>query len=105
MKKLLFLLSIVFVFGECSRAESSICVDTNCSNYTSKAAAQAAFDLDPKCRADLDQNKNGSACDEPGNTVKTCASTSNCGCSSYTKSECEKNACCQWIVGTGCKCR
>jgi hypothetical protein len=105
MKKLLLLLSIIIFFGECSTADTSICTDTNCANYTSKLAAQAAFDADPKCRADLDQNKNGIACEEPGNSVKNCASTSNCGCSNKTKSECESNPCCQWIVGTGCKCR
>ncbi len=80
------------------------CSDTNCANYTSQAAAQAAFDADPSCRNDLDQDKDGTACEEPGNSVKTCTSTSNCGCSSHNKSTCGGDPCCRWIVGTGCKC-
>ena len=85
-------------------AAASICRDTNCSNYTSQAQAQAAYNLDPKCRADLDQNKNGVVCEEPGNTVKTCQSTSNCGCSNKVKADCERDICCRWVVGTGCRC-
>ena len=34
-----------------------------------------------------------------------CPTTSNCGCSNKTKSVCETSPCCQWIVGTGCKCK
>lgn len=83
---------------------SSECRDTNCANYTSQAAAQAAFDADPECRNDLDQNKNGIACEEPGNSVKTCASTSNCGCSGKIKSVCQQDPCCKWVVGKGCEC-
>ncbi len=81
------------------------CKDTNCANYTSQAAAQAAYKADPTCRADLDADKDGIACEEPGNSVKTCATTSNCGCSNKNKSVCESDICCRWIVGTGCKCR
>ncbi|WP_298547160.1 hypothetical protein [uncultured Aquimarina sp.] len=44
------------------------------------------------------------ACDEQSDDVTTCATTANCGCSGKTKSACESDACCQWIVGTGCKC-
>lgn len=34
-----------------------------------------------------------------------CPTTSNCGCSNKNKLECQTSPCCQWIVGTGCKCR
>lgn len=84
---------------------SSACRDTNCANYTSQSAAQSAFNADRVCRADLDADKDGTACEEPGNSVKTCTSTSNCGCSSKTKSNCEGDPCCRWVVGDGCKCR
>lgn len=80
------------------------CRDKNCANYTSREAAQAAFDLDPQCRNDLDADKDGIACEEPGNSVKTCESTSQCGCSGHNKSPCQADPCCQWIVGDGCKC-
>lgn len=81
------------------------CRDTNCANYTSQAAAQADYDRNPECRADLDRDKDGIACEEPGNTVKTCASTSQCGCSGKNKAPCESDPCCRWVVGEGCKCR
>lgn len=111
IKKIGFLILIaisVVVSNGCSKESESSgtpCKDTNCANYTSRSSAQAAFDADPTCRADLDQDKDGIACEEPGNSVKTCNSTSNCGCSKYTKSECESDPCCRWITGEGCKCR
>ncbi|GAA4278582.1 excalibur calcium-binding domain-containing protein [Aquimarina mytili] len=119
MKNILTLILIGFVltlFNACSKSEdnttiedintdSSIgCRDTNCANYTSEAAAQAAFDADPECRNDLDRDNDGIACEEPGNSVKNCASTSNCGCSNKRKAECENDPCCRWVVGEGCKC-
>ncbi len=83
---------------------STNCRDTNCANYTSQAAAQAAFEADPKCRNDLDRDNDGIACEEPGNSVRTCATTSNCGCSNKRKAECENDPCCKWVVGSGCEC-
>ncbi|WP_291871039.1 DUF4236 domain-containing protein [Maribacter sp.] len=84
--------------------ESTPCKDTNCANYTSQSAAQSAYNADPECRNDLDADKDGIACEEPGNSVKNCATTSNCGCSGKNKSPCQSDPCCRWIVGTGCKC-
>ncbi|WP_299311426.1 excalibur calcium-binding domain-containing protein [uncultured Aquimarina sp.] len=115
MKYINNIILILFVFlllpltNSCSESEtefdtSSDCRDTNCANYTSMVAAQAAFDADPECRNDLDRDNDGIACEEPGNSVRTCASTSNCGCSGKTKSQCQNDPCCKWIVGTGCKC-
>ncbi|MGB5929395.1 MAG: hypothetical protein WBH03_14535 [Cyclobacteriaceae bacterium] len=83
----------------------SSCVDTNCSDYYSQSAAQAAYDADPECRGDLDADNDGIACEEPGNSVTICPTTSNCGCSNKNKSPCQADPCCRWIVGTGCKCR
>lgn len=35
-----------------------------------------------------------------------CPTTAACGCSAYTKSQCEANPdCCKWTVGSGCGCR
>jgi len=113
----LILFHIIFIqlATSCSESEDSIvetidpdsssdCRDTNCANYTSQTAAQAAFDADPECRNDLDRDGDGIACEEPGNSIRTCASTSNCGCSNKPKTQCETDPCCKWFVGTGCKC-
>ena len=106
MKGLYFLVcAFVIVMASCKENVNASCTDTNCANYTSQSAAQSAFDADRTCRADLDADKDGIACEEPGNSVKTCTSTSNCGCSGKTKSNCEGDPCCRWVVGDGCKCR
>ncbi len=115
MNKLYFLLILLFqMLLSCSSAESPSesvsessfdCRDTNCANYTSQSSAQAAFDADPECRNDLDRDNDGFACEEPGNSVKTCASTSQCGCSGKNKSPCQSDPCCRWIVGEGCECQ
>ena len=81
------------------------CIDTNCIDYTSQAKAQAAFDADPECRNDLDRDHDGIACEEPGNSVADCPSTSNCGCSGHNKAPCKSDPCCKWIVGSGCECK
>lgn len=111
------LICSLFLFVSCRKdltITSTTCKDTNCIDYTSQAAAQAAYVADPKCRADLDADKDGTACEEPGNSVRSsssstsssgCPTTSNCGCSGKNKSPCEGDPCCKWIVGTGCKCR
>lgn len=101
----LFSMGMFFFVLSCSGEDNSTgCRDTNCANYTSQAAAQAAYNADPECRNDLDADKDGIACEEPGNSVKTCATTSNCGCSNKNKAPCQADPCCRWIVGEGCKC-
>lgn len=98
-------LFIILAFFSCSGEESTTpCRDTNCANYISQSAAQAAFNADPECRNDLDADKDGIACEEPGNSVKDCATTSNCGCSNKNKIPCQADPCCRWIVGEGCEC-
>ncbi|WP_201723374.1 DUF4236 domain-containing protein [Zobellia sp. OII3] len=110
----IFISSLVLTLISCTSSDSekidnissstNDCRDTNCANYTSQAAAQAAYDADPECRNDLDADKDGMACEEPGNTIKNCATTSNCGCSNKNKTPCQADPCCKWIVGKGCKC-
>jgi len=104
----LSLLIFTLLLISCNKQDSSAgpsCEDTNCSNYTSQADAQAAFNLDPECRADLDADKDGIACEENGNMPTICPTTPNCGCSGINKSACQTNPCCRWIVGDGCKCK
>ncbi len=115
LEKLKFLIKlpvfIAMIFLSCSSSSddqmddtSNYCRDTNCANYTSREAAQAAYDADPECRGDLDADNDGLACEEQGNTVKTCSSTSNCGCSNKNKTPCQSDPCCKWVVGEGCSC-
>jgi hypothetical protein len=83
MRKYLFVISILLTTLSCSEpvaAGKTNCIDKNCKNYATQAEAQADFKLNPDCRKDLDADKDGTACEEPGNTVKTCLNTSNCGC-------------------------
>lgn len=106
------------VLSTCSSSDSDIpCKDTDCRDYTSRASAQAAFDADPNCRNDLDQDKDGQACEEPGNEVSSgssgggptggskCPTTNACGCSGKNKAPCEADPCCKWTVGKGCGCK
>ncbi len=102
---LLLPLCILLISISCSGEENTTpCKDTNCANYISQSAAQAAFNADPECRNDLDADNDGIACEEPGNSVKDCATTSNCGCSNKNKTPCQADPCCRWVVGEGCKC-
>ena len=102
---LLFFFFIISCGVETDLASTIPCVDTNCADYTSQAAAQAAFDANPDCRGDLDADNDRIACEEPGNNVTICPPTANCGCSGKNKSPCQIAPCCRWIVGEGCKCK
>ena len=109
-KALVFLyLAVILIFscGVSSDFEEEInpCIDTNCSDYISQAAAQSAFNAAPNCRGDLDADNDGIACEEPGNSITTCPPTANCGCSGINKTPCESSPCCRWVVGEGCKCK
>jgi len=115
---------LFFLTSSCTNSElngslsNSNCVDTNCIDYSSQFEAQRDFDWDPICRADLDADNDGIACEENqwtdyynsinnstgGSNGSGCPTTANCGCSNKSKSQCENDQCCQWIVGTGCKC-
>jgi len=106
MKKVIF---VIILLGSlvCDTSDDAVeadCKDTNCADYTSEAAAQAAFDADPECRGDLDADDDGDACEELGNSVTTCETTSACGCSGHNKDPCKADPCCSWTVGSGCGC-
>ncbi|MFP2961253.1 excalibur calcium-binding domain-containing protein [Myxococcus sp. 1LA] len=101
----LFMVVSALMLGACGEVFAGSCVDTNCADYTSQSAAQAAYEADPECRADLDADKDGVACEEEGNGVRWCPSTSACGCSNKNKSACGGDPCCRWVVGSGCGCR
>jgi hypothetical protein len=108
MIRLLFTLIITIItlnLSGCDPAESEGCPDTNCADYVSQEAAQAAFDADPDCRGDLDADNDGKACEQfsysSGNTG--CPTTAACGCSNKTQSQCG-GTCCKWTVGSGCGC-
>jgi hypothetical protein len=74
MKKLLILLlaAVLSTCGDSTNNDIDIpCKDTDCRDYFSQASAQAAFNADRNCRNDLDQDKDGTACEEPGNEVSS----------------------------------
>lgn len=82
------------------------CPDAKCANYTTQEQAQAAYDADPLCMDELDNDNDKVACEElPSAGLGTgCATTSNCGCSGKNKDQCG-GACCKWVVGSGCNCK
>ncbi|WP_185114002.1 hypothetical protein [Fulvivirga imtechensis] len=89
----------------CDADNDTPCPDSNCADYATQQEAQAAYDADPKCRGDLDSDNDGKACEHlpSGSGNIGCPSTSNCGCSGKNKNECGGH-CCQWVVGSGCRC-
>lgn len=111
----LFVLGLVAACAEERPAAS--CITKLCAEFSSQTEAQTAYDRDKKCLSGLDRDNDGLACEDefgasggtgtgtPGSGASGCPTTSNCGCSNKTKTVCEASACCQWIVGTGCKCR
>ncbi|KAA1245875.1 excalibur calcium-binding domain-containing protein [Aquimarina sp. RZ0] len=114
IKPLLILLVLLSISNGCTPPDSSIpvnnntpsvlCIDTNCSDYSSQQAAQAAYDADPECRNDLDHDNDGIACEHLGTATTDCLTTANCGCSGKRKAACIQDPCCQWKVGEGCMC-
>lgn len=124
MKKVYILLFVgsILMMQSCSDNDdngSRQCPDATCNNYSTQTQAQTAFDADPACMQALDDDKDGIACEHlTNNGVSTggsgtggtgsggsnCPTTANCGCSNKNKDQCG-GSCCQWIVGTGCRCR
>ncbi|MFY1826020.1 hypothetical protein ACN47A_08915 [Myxococcus fulvus] len=95
----------VFLAG-CGRLLGLDCVDTNCSDYPTRMAAQLDYEADPECRADLDADEDGVACEEDTDDEVHCASASGCACSGKNRDACFAEAsCCLWVVGRGCGCR
>ena len=101
--KLLYGLLICLVTA-CSPSNDKVCPNKTCADYFTQSEAQAAYDADKDCLGELDNDNDGIACEHlsPGGG-SGCPTTNNCGCSNKNKSQCA-SACCQWIVGTGCRC-
>lgn len=104
---ILLFFSIAISCGD--RQKAAECPDRRCTDFASQSDAQAAFDDDPDCSAEMDNDNDGIACEELANGGNGgggagCPTTANCGCSNKLKAECE-SACCKWVVGTGCVCR
>jgi hypothetical protein len=105
--KLPFSLLIALTIISCSKKTNDSCwVDYNCPDFATQADAQTHFNTNPECYKDLDSDGDLTACEDHNYTPATtgCPTTSNCGCSGKNKAPCESDPCCQWIVGTGCKC-
>jgi hypothetical protein len=114
MYRFIFLTLLLFV--RCSSSDTPICPDKTCDDYATQAEAQAAFDDDPSCLGELDNDSDGIACEHllsgnppttnPGTNPGTsnCPTTSSCGCSGKNKSACG-GPCCKWTTGQGCGCK
>ncbi|MBT1711959.1 hypothetical protein KK062_27195 [Fulvivirgaceae bacterium PWU5] len=97
----------LLLFTHCSTADTPLCPDKTCDDYATQAEAQAAFDADPSCLGELDNDNDGKACEHltDGTTPGTnCPSTSSCGCSGKKKDNCG-GPCCEWTTGSGCGCK
>jgi hypothetical protein len=113
MYRSIFLTLLVFI--HCSTTDTPLCPDKTCDDYATQAEAQAAFDADPSCLGELDNDSDGIACEHlpaagnpntnPGTTPGTnCPTTSSCGCSGKKKDSCG-GPCCTWTTGSGCGCK
>lgn len=104
-----YLVFFIILGFACTEPEPT-CFDTNCADYISQVAAQSDFEANPDCRSDLDRDNDHMACEDyfnghtGGSGAGGCPTTANCGCSNKRKADCA-SACCQWIVGEGCKCK
>ncbi|WP_254161230.1 hypothetical protein [Chryseosolibacter histidini] len=108
IKTFFCLFLIATAFQECGKdSDAGACPDAKCANYSTQAAAQAAYNADPECMDALDNDNDKIACEElsaGGSGGTNCPTTSNCGCSGKNKDQCG-GACCKWVVGTGCRCK
>jgi hypothetical protein len=64
MKKLLSMVILLSVMCPGCAQDTKPCPKRTCSNYTSQAEAQAAFDNDPDCLDNLDGDNDGVACED-----------------------------------------
>jgi hypothetical protein len=115
MYRAIFLTLLLFS-ARCSSSDAPECPDKTCDDYTTQAEAQAAFDNDPSCLGELDDDSDGTACEHllngnppttnPGTNPGTsnCPTTSSCGCSGKNKDACG-GPCCKWTTGQGCGCK
>jgi hypothetical protein len=71
-----------FLAASCALDE---CPEDSCYWYTSQDEAQSDLDAYPEACIDLDPNGDGGSCNEPGNGITVCATSSAFGCSSLRK--------------------
>ncbi|GAA5037826.1 hypothetical protein GCM10011506_35970 [Marivirga lumbricoides] len=102
---ILIVICSIFILLSCQVEDKEQCPTSKCSDYTTQQDAQAAFNANRLCYSDLDSDNDGTACEHlpSRDNNNGCPTTANCGCSGKNKNECG-GPCCQWIVGTGCKC-
>jgi len=93
MKYIIIYLSLLILFSCSKKEEPSTaapdCVPSRCSDYNSQSSAQAAFNSNPDCKKNLDADKDGTACEEVGNTTSDCVETN---CSDYTSQSSAQSA-------------
>lgn len=66
MKKMIKIISTVLLLTVlllASYSEKNTCVKKNCSDFSSRAAAQSAYSSDPNCYNNLDEDDDGVACE------------------------------------------
>ena len=119
LRTVIVLVFLLMVWG-CKSPDQNPCPTRTCSEYTTQAEAQKAFDADQLCLAALDNDNDGIACEQlptgTGSGTGTggtgtgsgsgsgCPATAACGCSNKTKAQCV-GPCCKWTVGSGCGCK
>ena len=60
---------IIMIFLASCTPTPDICRETKCSNYSTQAEAQAAFDQDPECHANLDRDDDLIPCEHLPDSV------------------------------------
>lgn len=101
---LLLSLAAAVILSSCS-GENLPCHRAECADFTLHRQAQDVFESDPDCYAHLDQDGDGAACEEPGNTITFCDDFPDCGCEYKLKRTCRDDPCCRWYDGVGCGCK
>lgn len=64
MNKLIYIpLIFIGMLAGCGSEDVTGCPDKTCSDYSTQAEAQAAFDADPDCLNNLDGDNDGIVCE------------------------------------------
>jgi hypothetical protein len=58
-----FIFLTLLFFMRCSSSDTPVCPDKTCDDYATQAEAQDAFDNDPSCLGELDNDSDGIACE------------------------------------------
>ena len=100
----LFIVSSLLIVSLTACDASLACSSNVCSDYVKQSSAQQDLASFPEECSQLDLDGDGEACNEVGNGVTECPTTSACGCSNYNMDQCSYDPCCAWTVGEGCNC-